>query len=62
MLHPQLGELLLDCDVLRSPEPTVNILAYSAPPGSTDAALLDRVMDVSADAGPQEGSRHRIDS
>ncbi|MDQ0777165.1 hypothetical protein QF026_005631 [Streptomyces aurantiacus] len=62
VLHPQLGELLLDCDVLRSPEPTVNILVYSAPPGSTDAALLDRIMDVSADAGPQEGPRHRIDS
>ncbi|WP_066945357.1 helix-turn-helix domain-containing protein [Streptomyces lushanensis] len=44
VLHPDLGELHLDCDVLQSPDPAVNILVYSAPPGSADAALLERVL------------------
>ena len=38
--HPDLGNLLLDCDVLQVPESNVHLLVYSAEPGSKDARRL----------------------
>jgi transcriptional regulator with XRE-family HTH domain len=39
--HPQVGNLLLDCDVLQVPGSDVRVLLFSAEPGSPDASRLE---------------------
>lgn len=53
-VHPELGPIELDCDVLAVPGDDQVLIVYSAPPGSPDAdalALL-RVLGVPAFSGP----------
>jgi transcriptional regulator with XRE-family HTH domain len=39
--HPELGQLVLDCDVLQVPESDQTVLVYSAAPGTSSASALD---------------------
>ncbi|MET0783796.1 MAG: helix-turn-helix transcriptional regulator [Leifsonia flava] len=48
LLHPAVGELTLDCDVLLVQGSELRIVAYSAAAGSTDAEKLDLVRVLGA--------------
>ena len=50
--HPDLGNLLLDCDVLQVPESNVHLLVYSAEPGSKDAARLELLSALRMSGAP----------
>ncbi|MBB4908230.1 helix-turn-helix transcriptional regulator [Actinophytocola algeriensis] len=39
--HPEIGDVLLDCDVLIAPGADLRIVTYTAPAGSDDAGKLD---------------------
>ena len=41
VVHPELGRLVLDCDVLVVPEADQTMLVYSAGPGTSEASALD---------------------
>ncbi|MEV4639091.1 helix-turn-helix transcriptional regulator [Actinoplanes sp. NPDC049548] len=45
IVHPQVGSLTLDCDVLTVPGADLRIVAYSAEPGSVDCERL-RLLEV----------------
>jgi transcriptional regulator with XRE-family HTH domain len=40
VVHPSLGELVLECDTLHVPDVDQNLLVYSAAPGSAEAEAL----------------------
>ncbi|MEJ3747417.1 helix-turn-helix transcriptional regulator [Actinomycetes bacterium KLBMP 9797] len=41
VIHPELGSLTLDCDVLLVPEADQTLLVYSAGPGTSEASALE---------------------
>jgi MmyB-like transcription regulator ligand binding domain len=41
LVHPELGELVLDCDVLHLRDDDQTLLVYSAAPGSREAQALE---------------------
>lgn len=47
--HPQVGDLLLDCDVLQVPGSEVRLLVFSAEPGSPDAGRLELLSAVGSE-------------
>lgn len=49
--HPEVGLLVLDCDVLTVQGADLRIVAYSAEAGSPDAAALDLLRVIGARAG-----------
>jgi transcriptional regulator with XRE-family HTH domain len=52
IIHPSVGEITLDCDVLLVPDSDLRVVLYSATPGSRDAELLEfvRVVEPAARA------------
>ncbi|WP_349627113.1 helix-turn-helix transcriptional regulator [Leifsonia sp. C5G2] len=61
VLHPALGPITLDCDVLTIDGSDLRIVLYSAEPGSHDAELLDRLRagerGLTGDADPTHIAR-----
>jgi hypothetical protein len=51
--HPDLGNLLLDCDVLQVPGSDVHMLVYSAEPGSEDASRLELLSAFGVQRSPE---------
>jgi transcriptional regulator with XRE-family HTH domain len=41
IIHPELGRLTLDCDMLQEPETDQTVLVYSATPGTPEASALE---------------------
>jgi hypothetical protein len=39
--HPQIGEITVDCDVLSVQGSDLEVIVYTAPPGSADAHALE---------------------
>lgn len=50
VVHPELGPITLDCDVLTIDGSDLRIVLYSAVPGSRDEELLDRLRSRSGAA------------
>jgi transcriptional regulator with XRE-family HTH domain len=48
IMHPGIGEITVDCDVLNDSDTDLKIVIYTAPPGSEDATKLDlaRLADI----------------
>jgi transcriptional regulator with XRE-family HTH domain len=51
VVHPELGPITLDCDVLTIDGSDLRIVLYSAEPGSRDAEFLDRLRAGSSAVG-----------
>ncbi|AUH41698.1 helix-turn-helix transcriptional regulator [Streptomyces sp. CMB-StM0423] len=56
--HPEVGDILLDCDVLLVPGADLRVVTYTAAAGSDDAGKLDllRATGGSATGGPTGGA------
>jgi hypothetical protein len=50
-LHPEVGLLELDCQVLRDPEGTHSLLVWTAPPGSASDERLRLLSVIAAPTG-----------
>lgn len=48
VIHPELGSVTVDCDVLTAHGSDLRLVAYTAPPGSDDAQQLERVRVLAA--------------
>jgi transcriptional regulator with XRE-family HTH domain len=46
--HPEVGEFVVDCDVLTAPGSDMRIVAYTAPPGSDAAQRLELLRVIGA--------------
>ena len=51
IIHPVVGEIVLDCDVLLVPGSDLRLVLYSATPGSRDSELLEFLKVVEPAAG-----------
>ena len=49
-LHPEVGKLELDCQILHDPESSHSLLVYTAEPGSESAEKLQLLSVISAPA------------
>lgn len=57
VVHPRLGPIVLDCDVLTIDGSDLRIVLYSAEPGTRDAALLDILRSrATGVVAPSQGS------
>lgn len=53
-VHPQVGILTLSCDTLVADNETQHLVVYTAPPGSVDAARLERLAALSTQRSTQK--------
>ncbi|MFI5609038.1 helix-turn-helix transcriptional regulator [Amycolatopsis sp. NPDC051903] len=56
--HPEIGDILLDCDVLLVPGADLRMVTYTAPTGSSDAGKLDLLRVTGAPPVTSAGTSH----